>query len=72
MAVANATAGLVVSKLEAGTEITTLLRLASPASTLASGVRNPTSRRAAITIKTTATTPIRDVRSCHLNKCWAP
>ena len=74
MAVAKATDGFVESKLEVGAEITgtTLLRLASPARALANGVRYPTSKRADVTIKTTATTPIRDARSCHLNKYSAP
>jgi hypothetical protein len=74
MAVANAIAGFVASKLEVGSESagTALLRLASAARTHASGVRNPTSRRADVAIKTKATAPIRGVRSCHLNKYSAP
>jgi len=74
MAVAKATDGFVESKLEVGPEITgiTLLRLASPASALANGVRYPTSKRADVTTKTRAAAPIRDVRSCHLNKYSVP
>jgi len=74
MAVANPASGLVVSKLEVGPEIsgTALLRQANPARTLAIGVRYPTSRKAAITIKATATVLIRDGRSCHLDKYSAP
>lgn len=74
MAVANPTADFVASQLDVNPEIsgTALIKHANPARMLASGVRYPTSRKAAMTIRATATTVIKDGRSRHSNKYSAP
>lgn len=74
MAVANPTADFVASKIEVNPEVngTVLIKHANPARMLASGVRYPTSRREAMTIRATATIVIKNGRSCHSNKYSAP